>query len=265
MKALALLLTLFWTVTVQASLSSIELSYNSAEDLLPAIQPLLQDNERISGHGNLLLLNAPEQRHAEILALIRQLDRPARRLRISVINDSNQMQSSSGYRIDGSTDSNPQVIIGQPRQNTNEARIIRRQTLGSGTGTRQILASEGRPVLIHSGQSVPLTSISTDQYGRPQINTEYRDALQGFYATVRLHGSTASIDIETRQDSVNQGRPGTIDMQRSNTRVSVPLGQWVTIGNLDDSGRDRESDIGRRINTRNQQNTSIRLMVEALD
>lgn len=261
---ISLCLALLFSISAQASLRSIELSYNTANDLLPAIQPLLLQGERISGHGNLLLLNAPEQRQEEIIELIRQLDRPARRLRISVINDSDSTQSSSGYRIDGRTDTNPQVIIGQPRQH-NEVRIINRQTRGSGSGMRQILASEGRPVLIHSGQSVPVTTVTTDVYGRRQLNTEYRDALQGFYATVRVHGSTASIDIETRQDNVNRNRRDVIDLQRSTTRVSAPLGQWVTIGNLDDNQRDRESDIGRRISTRNQQNTSIRLMVEALD
>jgi type II secretory pathway component GspD/PulD (secretin) len=59
---------------------------------------------------------------------------------------------------------------------------------------QQIQASEGQPALIQVGQSIPITSTSTDGYGRLQSNTEYRNVTQGFYVTQpdRRHGSPAN-------------------------------------------------------------------------
>ncbi|WVM93109.1 hypothetical protein ULG90_02985 [Halopseudomonas pachastrellae] len=70
------------------------------------------------------------------------------------------MASSGGYRVDGSgiRTGPADIIIGNPDGRGNSARIINRRTYGSNDGVRQIMASEGYPVLIQGGQSVPITT-----------------------------------------------------------------------------------------------------------
>ena len=66
-----------------------------------AIEPLLDDNERISAYGNQLVVRAEPDRMASIRAAIAELDRQPSRLRISVANSESLDESQRGYALDG--------------------------------------------------------------------------------------------------------------------------------------------------------------------
>jgi len=244
----------------------VPLGYNMAENIIPAIQPMLQSNERVSAYGNQLLIRAEPQRIDEIKALVARLDTQPSRLMISVANTGSSSGSTGGYRVDGRIDTGPaDIIIGDPNNRGNSARIINRRTYGSNDGVRQIMASEGYPVLIQGGQSVPITTTTTNVYGQVIEQTQYQDVTQGFYATVQLSGDMATITLSANNNRLNSRRQGVIDVQQADTVVTAPLGQWVTVGGLDDTSSGRDSDIGRRISTQRSDSGSIRLKVDRVD
>ena len=243
----------------------IPLGYSMAEDMIPTIQPLLRPDERVSAYGNQLIIRAEPARLQEIRALLTDLDRQPAKLRITVSNTGSSVGSQNGYRVDGRVETGAgDIVVGQPRGN-NQARIIRRETRGASDGTRVITANEGYPVLIQTGQRVPLTSTSTNIYGQVVNQTEYHDVTSGFYATVRLNGDLATISLSSNNDRLHSAGNDVIDVQRTDTVVTARLGEWVTIGGFDDTDNQRSRDIGRRTTTRSAQQQSIRLMVERLN
>lgn len=246
----------------------ISLSYALAADIIPTLQPLLEADERVSAYGNQLIVRAEPQRVEQIRAVLNSLDRQPRKLRISVSNDGSKGSQQSGYRVDGriSTGSGD-IIVGRPGQH-DQARVIRRETSASNDGIHMITANEGYPVLIQTGQSVPLTSTTTNIYGQVVQQTDYRDVTSGFYATVRINGDIATISISANNDQLqSNGRRHTpsLDIQRTDTVVSARLGEWVSIGGLDNSAKAQDQDIGRRSTTRSSQQRSVQLKVEQLD
>lgn len=243
----------------------IPLDYGMAADLLPAVQPLLREDERASAYGNQLIIRAEPERLQEIRALLTDLDRRPAQLRISVANNSASTGSHSGYRVDGRihTDAGD-LVVGQPR-GSNQARIIRRETSGANDAVRVILANEGYPVLIQTGQSVPVTTSTTNVYGQPMRQTQYHNVTSGFYATVRLHGDRATITLSANNDRLSASGHDIIDVQRTDTVVTARLGEWVTIGGVDDFNDHQDGDFGRRTTTRSAQQQSVRLMVERSD
>lgn len=242
----------------------IALRYASAETMVPALQPFLNANEGISAYGNQLILRAEPERLPVLRQLVQDLDRRPARLRISVANAGSQFSSERGFEASGRLRTGPgEVIIGEG--GNTQTRIIRRETRGANDGVRQITASEGYPVLIHSGQSIPLRSTATNAWGQTVEQTTYRDAVTGFYATVRLNGNIATITLSTRDDRVNPANPQVIDIQRAESVVSAPLGEWITFGELGDLENTQNRDIGRRTTTRRADQQSIRIMVERLD
>lgn len=243
----------------------IPLEYGMADDMLPAIQPLLRNDERASAYGNQLIIRAEPERLQEIRALLTDLDRRPAQLRISVASAGTSTGSQSGYRVDGriQTDAGD-VVIGQPR-GTSQARVIRRETTGASDGVRVILANEGYPVLIQTGQSIPLDTISTNVYGQVMRQTQYHDVTSGFYATVRLHGDRATITLSANNNRLNSSDRDVIDVQRTDTVVNARLGEWVTIGGVDDYDDSQDRDIARRITTRSAQQQSVRLMIERVN
>ncbi|MEH6566730.1 MAG: secretin N-terminal domain-containing protein [Halopseudomonas sp.] len=243
----------------------VPLGYNMAEDVIPALQPMLRSDERVSAYGNQLLIRAEPARIVEIKSLLNQIDKQPSRLLISVSSSGGSSGVERGYQVDGRIQTGPaDIIVGNP-SNGNQARIINRETRSANDGVRQITANEGYPVLIQSGQSVPLTTRTTDAYGRIVEQTQYRDVTQGFYATVRLNGDRATITLSANNNRINRSHQDVIDVQRTDTVVTAQLGEWVTVGGLDDAGRGSDGDIGRRISTQSQSSGSVRLKVERLN
>lgn len=240
------------------------LGYNMADSMIPAIQPMLREDERVSAYGNQLIVRAEPERIEEIRALLANLDRQPAQLRISVANSGSSTSSDRGFEINSRFDTGAgDIVVGDPN-GSNQARIIRRETRGQNDGVRRITASEGFPVLIQSGQSVPLTTTTTDVYGRVVQQTQYRNVTQGFYATVRLNGDQATITLSANNDRLNRSDNRVVDVQQADTVVTGRVGEWITIGGLGDTARSNDQDIGRRITTRNQNDSSIQLMVERL-
>lgn len=243
----------------------ITLNYGLAEGMIPAVQPMLRDDERVSAYGNQLIIRAEPERIAEIRQMLGKLDRQPVKLRISVANTSASNATRQGYSIDGRISTGPVDIVTGDRSTSNQTRIIRRETRGSNDAVRQITASEGYPVLIQQGQSVPITSTTTNAYGQVMEQTQYRDVTQGFYATVRLNGDFANITLSSNNDRVNASDSRLIDVQRSDTVLTARLGEWVSVGGIDDTATGEDRGLGRRTRTSSAERTSLRLMVERLD
>ncbi len=246
----------------------IPLNHGLAEDIIPALQPLLDADERVSAYGNQLIIRAEPQRIEQVRALLTDLDRQPRKLRISVSNDGSSVSRQSGYQVDGRIGTGAgDIVVGRPGKH-NQARVIRRETSGANDDVHVVTANEGYPVLIQTGQSVPLSSTTTNIYGQVVQQTDYRDVTSGFYATVRVNGDIATINISANNDQLqSRGHRGNqiIDVQRTDTVVTARLGEWVTIGGLDEGINAQDSDIGRRTTTRSSQQRSVQVKVERLD
>lgn len=263
-QAAALLLALAMSGPLQAAPQTeiFTLGYSMADSMIPAIQPMLREDERVSAYGNQLIVRAEPERLEEIRTLLANLDRKPAQLRISVASSGSAVSSDRGFQINSRVETAAgDIVVGD---GSNQTRIIRRETRGQNDGVRRLTASEGYPVLIQSGQSVPLTSTATDMYGRVVQQTQYRNVTQGFYATVRLNGDQATITLSANNDRLNPNDSRIIDVQQADTVVTGRVGEWISIGGLGDTARSNDTDIGRRTTTRNQNDSSIRLMVERL-
>ncbi|HCJ28085.1 MAG TPA: secretin, partial [Pseudomonas sp.] len=95
--------------------------------------------------------------------------------------------------------------------------------------------------------------------------TQYRDVTRGFYATATIHGDRVQITVSSQQDRMNPSAPGAIDIQQTDTRVSGRLGEWISLGGIDESASSNQSGTLRRYSTQGRQDLSLRLKVDTLD
>ncbi|TBV09640.1 secretin N-terminal domain-containing protein [Stutzerimonas kirkiae] len=248
---------------VQADTEIITLNFRLGEQLLPVAQSLIGERGKVTAHENQLIVSAPAEAIGELREVLVQLDREPRRLLISVDSQDRALRGDGDYRTldDIHADDDMQR---PPSDGPATTRIIRRQTLGNGTGIRRIQATEGHPALIQTGQIVPLESTTTDAYGRLQQQTHYHELVNGFYATAYVIGNRVEVTLETRRDSLAGQQTNRIETRDSSTRIGGNLGEWISIAEVDESGDSGQAPGNRRYSTEGPRNLGLRLKVDIL-
>ena len=233
-------LMLLFSLNAVADTQVITLKNRTSADLLPVAQQFIGKDGNVSVYGNQLIVEAPSEKIQSLEALLRQLDKPARRLLITVdTSDNNLPDTNSSTRV--------------------------YSTASRDGGVQQIQATEGVPALIQTGQSIPQTSTQTDAYGRLSAQTTYRTVTRGFYITASVTGETVHLAISTNRDRMSQEQPDVVNVQSTDTQVSGPLGQWITVADI--SGQNQAGQQGQTLtySTQNRDDMTLRVKVDALD
>lgn len=193
------------TQAVAQALEIISLRHRTAEQVLPALRPLLEPGGTLSAHSNQLIIRTSPANLAEIRRALEAIDRPARRLQISVRFGSAQEQagrdlgasatiSDRGARVD---------VRGRDARSTSEGRIDQR-----------LLVLDGGRALIYSGESRAL----------PQgQHTVIREDATGLEVVPRLAGDLVMLEIAPQRQMRDA-------VQRVATTLATRLGVWTEIG-----------------------------------
>lgn len=216
----------------QYGLEIVSLRHRTAEQVLPALQPLLEPGGTLIGQGNQLLVRTSPANLAELRRALDAIDRPARRLEISV-------------RFDDSSGASRRALGAGGRVGSDGSRIeIRARDSASHSDERvdqRVQVLEGSRALITTGESRPVRErrfIQTPAGVVPQEVTVVQDSLTGFEVVPRVTGSTVQVEIA----SANRTTAGY-------TTASGPLGQWFELGSVAQSSSREERGIassGRR-------------------
>lgn len=260
-------IALIASMSIQAATEVIPLKFRMAEDVLPIAQSVVGDQGKINAYGNQLIVNAPASVISELRDVLAELDSEPRQLLISIDTQNSADGAANGYSVDGSARAGDiEFQTGRGESNgRDQVRIIRRSTSDQGSGIQKVRATEGYPALIQVGQSVPITTSGADGYGQIYQHTQFRDVTRGFYATATVHGDQVQVTISSHQDRISSSHAGAIDVQETNTSVRGRLGEWISLGGVDESASSTESGTLRRYSTQGRQDLSLRLKVDTLN
>ena len=279
--AMTLYMALFSLTTSPVVLSDypievIELQSRPLDEILPVIRPLIGADETATGMGNNLVIKASPERVREIRKLLIELDRPPKRLLISVGNQGDLMRSSSGYRARADIKTGDVRIgtnsPGHPSGQSGDRSRVRVDVHDSSvqraeTSRYKVQALEGRPAYIRSGSRVPLRT--TERYygqGVPyqRSTTQLHDVTSGFYVVPRINGNAVTLEIVQHDDKPGRHR-GVINTQSTGTVVRGRLGEWFELGGINGSSNSHQGGLGRSVNTGGSHTMGIQVRVECLD
>jgi hypothetical protein len=200
----------------------------------------------LTGTGDKLFLRASPRNQAEIRQVLDALDRPLRRLMITVRHDNQADGGSAGAA---------------------GSRVWSTRGSAADRGSQQVQVVEGGRALIAVGTSfpVPFEEVAVGPLGAAiSRSVVYRDIASGFYARPQLSGENVTLEISPRQESLSRVEPGVVHSARLATTVSGRLGEWIALGGANlDTGAERSG--GTSLSTRaGQQVRRILLKVEEL-
>lgn len=230
---------LCWIGIVQAqSLEVIELKHRTADEVLPALLPLIERGGTLTGMNNQLFLRASPRNREDIKRVLAAIDKPARRLIIRVAQDRQSVESDRGAEGRG------QVVLGSNRQASGEVRVWDTRSQRNASGSQMVQTVDGGRAYIQVGRSLPLPMRQVVVGPGGAVVSEsivHRDVGSGFYAEPRLRGERVTVQISQQSEQVaTPGRHPAIDSQRLTTTVEGRLGEWMELG-----GTGREA-LGQR-------------------
>lgn len=183
----------------QQGLEIIPLKHRTVEQVLPVLRPLLEPGATLSGSRGQLLLRASAANVAEIRRALDAIDRPSRRLQISV-------------RLDDGVESARREVEASAR-------------IGSGGVRASISAEDSRRAAAERVDQ----RIQVLEGGRASIHTGQHTEIQGRVSGIEvvptLMGGEVTLEILQRRDTPQA-------QQSASSVVRARLGEWVELGGL---------------------------------
>lgn len=264
------------TASAEKTLEIISLTYRTAEEVLPLIQPLVnQRGGTITGASNQLIVNASRDEIAEIKRIVSAIDSPPRQLVITVRTEDSSTRSRNEAEIAGDVGGrNARVVVpgsrsdrgvtihGRSGDDAVSARVFKQESSAVGDNVQQLLVLEGNSAFISSGQSVPVqqrTIINTPQGAQVIDSMQHHEVATGFYVLPRISGDRVTLEINPRRETLS--RRG-IESQRVTTQVVTRLGEWVQIAGVDDEQASERSGITSRESRSRARSSVVWLKVE---
>lgn len=251
-----------------------------ADDLLQPLSAVLQADESIRAYHQQLIVNASPPGQQAVAQLLAELDKPLRNLMITVRNLRSGNSTDNNTAVSGGIRTGevylgtggPVYHDGPDRQGGITVRHdgvrIHSQHETRQTANRQeqtLRVIEGQPAWISTGEDMPYRSV--DERGYPV--TSYHSADRGFYVNARLTGDRVQLDITTSNDrpatASHQRRQGIINTERLETTISGGIGEWISLGGLQQQDSSHADGISDRRSRAGSTTGDILVKVVPLD
>ncbi|MCW9059146.1 MAG: hypothetical protein OQL11_09765 [Gammaproteobacteria bacterium] len=258
----------------------IELQGRSAQEMIPLIQPLLDEGDAITGTGYQLILRTRPENLARIEAVVKRLDQAPKRLRISVHrgeldtreqyrHDVQLERESDGIRLDTGAARNGGGLVVEQRDRTGSAAVRMESTrrVRDADQRQQVQTLEGQAAYIATGVAFPYVS-QVERYGSRVTGTgiEYREANTGFYVLARLRGDgQVQLDISPHKAELSPRGGGMVETSALVTSVSGPIDTWLELGGIGETRNQDAQGYTRSRRTRDHQEEQLWFRVEVLD
>lgn len=198
-------------VTAENALEIITLRHRTAEQVLPALRPLMKPGATLTGSRNQLIVRTSPANLADLRLALEALDRPLRRLQISVRFDESREAALGRIEASGSVGS---------RGSGFDLKAQESRTASGERVDQRVQVLEGSRAVIYSAQSRPVRQrIHTPGGVIPQEVTVIHDQATGFTVVPQFAGKGVRLEIA--------GQGGA---QHAATSVEVGLGEWIHLG-----------------------------------
>jgi hypothetical protein len=187
------------------------------------LRPLVEPGGTLTGQSGQLIVRASPGNIEDLRRALDAIDRPSRRLQISV-------------RFDSALDASNRSVEASGRISERGARVdVRAQdarTTASDRVHQRVQVMEGGRAFIATGQSRTLPQrqvIRTPGGVVAQETMEVQEIATGFEVSPRLSGGTVLLDIRPQRETPG-AFAGSVDSQRASSTVSARLGEWIELG-----------------------------------
>ena len=246
-----LMVTLAWA----QALTVIDLKHRRAEEIIPVLQPLLEQGGALTGQDYKLFVRASPSNVAQLRSAIEQLDKQQRQMLVSVRRGTDRDIEREQASVSGTVGTDGSRVTVRGSDGT-------LRTQSSSVSSVQVL--DGNAAFIATGTTVPIvTAVAVGGGRRPFVagTVEHRDLQRGFMVTPRIRGNEVILEISQQDERVAGGN---IQTQSLNTQVVGRLGSWIQLGGVSESSSSTRRGVLSRSYGTDSNELAIWVKVDAL-
>ena len=266
----------------QLKVEVIPLQNRTLDQVIPVIQPLVGEGGTVTGMNNQLIVKTTPANLEEIKRVLSSLDTPLRRLMITVRQDVAGNMGRDRASVDGGyTTGNitfgtiapgragpgAEISAGDADGNTIRWRGISTQSNRADNNDFRVQTVEGEPAYIQTGQSVPVPNQNayvTRGGVVVQDSVEYHDVTSGFYVIPRLNGNNVTLQVAPNLSRSHPQQGGTFEVQNIETTVHGRLGEWISVGGLNQTSNQDNSTWSANNRRRGDETRSVLIKVDEI-
>lgn len=204
-------------LSAKTVITPLPLKHRSPSEVLPVIQPFLDEGATVVSHEQTILLKTSEENLAEIKQLLSALDQPVLRMRVRM-----------------------KVFQGPPETAGQHKRVYRTEGKEAAFDQQQVVVADGERGKIVMGKAWPVASELANNGDAQTIRYHYMPS--GFSVEPVLRGDQVDLTIKGMRQNLAREGGDKIDFQEYDTKLTVPLGEWVPM-----SGRDSDEPRGSTV------------------
>ena len=223
----------------------IEVGYRDVVEMLPLVETLIAPGGKVSAdqRTNSLVIVADAESIARVRDFLAGMDKPVPQALVRVRFQNDRSGTDRSLKTSGRI-SGDDWSVGTPgaRRDGVHVRVQNRRISGDGSSEAMLRIMSGSRGYIRVGEDIPYTTRWVDlahRYGRVVETTYFQRVDTGFDVRPIIQGDHADIEITPRiSEAGGRSSGGVIRFTEAATRISVPLGQWVTISGNDDKSNE---------------------------
>ena len=251
---LGVALALAWVVLpaqAQYPLEIISLRHRTVDQVIPALEPLLDQGATLSGQSGQLFVRTSPANLVELRRALDAIDVPARRLQILVRFEGGADASASGFVSNRGSN----IELRARDQRTGETERIDQRVQVIDGGQAWIATGQSRPVPQRQLIQTPAGVVSQETFVVQQ-------AQSGFAVIPRVTGQTVTMEIAPQREALGPG--GTMQSQRVATTASGRLGEWFELGALGAGSASDQRGVGASARQQTSDSRRVWVKVEEL-
>lgn len=268
-KIILILLLMSFSAFAETEFKIITLQHLFASDLLPIVEPMLDDDGAANGMNNQLIVRTMPDRMREIEAIVAKLDVARVNRKITVKTSSNVQTQQERTEARGAVKVGKVTLANDRHAKPSSGRVdIENNSSNTSQNSNQFVSVlDGERAFIRIGQIVPFTQewvTITRRYVQIERTTDWQEISTGFAVRPRTVGNPIEklLELEIMPRIARLNNQGFIDFEELTTIVRVKLGDWVDIG----STMQQNDDVSRKIlgiqRNSSLQNSSLTIKVD---
>lgn len=250
-----------------AEVAVIKVNYRSASDILPLVQNLLSPEGKASvdTRTNSLIVVDTKESLTKIQAFVASMDQPAEQVKVRFRFQEQGVSTNRDLGASGTVSGNRWSV--GTGGSTHEGVYVRAQDSRvnrRGNTESFISVMSGSSAYLWVGKEVPFTErwiYLTHRYARVVETVNFQRVETGFEVRPIVIGNNVQVEIVPRISSFDREEQ-VVRLTEAATTLSVPKGQWVTIGGTSEQGNEVFRDILSYGSSSTNSTLSLSLMVE---